>query len=322
MACGAAGRLCERPHIAQETLLVGIHDGHQGDLRQVQTFTQEVHPHEHVDGTGTQVLQNLHSVKRFHVGVDVTGADPDIDQIRVELFGHALGQGRHQHAFAFIHSVFDFVEQVVHLISGGAHLYRGIQQTGRPDHLFDHYPTRLFQLVVCRRGTHIDGLPHQRFELVELQRTVVQSGGQTESVLHQVDFTGAVAAVHGPDLRHSDVAFVYHQHEILGKEVEDAERAHSWLALVEVAGIILNARTVTQLLHHLHIIRHAIFQPFGFQMFANGFEVVALFAQIQYNLVDSLVHGLLCRHEKAGRIDDQLFLFRDDPAGCSLYNRQ
>ena len=184
--------------------------------------------------------------------------------------------------------------------------------------MLHHYPTRLLELIVRRRGTHVDGLAYQRLELVEFQRTVVQGGGQTETVLHEVDFAGAVAAVHCPNLRHRDVTFINYQDEIVREKVQNAERTHSRVALVEIAGIVLDTGAVAQLLHHLHIIGHTVFQPFGFQVFADGFEIIPLLTQIQYNLVDRLVHRLLRGHEDAGGIYDNILLLGDDSARGSL----
>ena len=254
--------------------------------------------------------------------MDVTGSHSDVYEVCVQLFGHALGQRGNQHPLALIDRIFNLVQQIINLIGGGTHFNRRVQKSCGPHHLLDHYPTRLLQFIVRRGGAHVDGLPYQRLKLVELERTVIQGRRQPKTVLHEVDFAGTVAAIHGPDLWHRNVTFVNHQHKIVGEKVEDAERAHSRCALVEITRIVLNAGAVTQLFHHLHIVRHAIFQPFGFQMLADRFQVIALLAQVQYNLVDGLVHALLGGHEKAGRINHNLLLLGDYPTRFRFDNRQ
>ena len=52
---GAANGLDERAGGAQETFLVRVEDGHEGDLGQVQALTQQVDADEHVEGTQAQL---------------------------------------------------------------------------------------------------------------------------------------------------------------------------------------------------------------------------------------------------------------------------
>jgi hypothetical protein len=49
VAGGAADRLDQRGRAAEESLLVGVDDRHQRDLRQVEPLAQEIHPDEHVE---------------------------------------------------------------------------------------------------------------------------------------------------------------------------------------------------------------------------------------------------------------------------------
>ena len=72
-----------------------------------------------------------------------------------------------------VHGVLDFVQQVVHLVGGGAHLDGRVQQSGGPNYLLHHDTARLVQLELGRRGAHIDGLPDEALEFVELQGPVV-----------------------------------------------------------------------------------------------------------------------------------------------------
>ena len=63
---------------------------------------------------------------------------------------------------------------------------------------------------------------HQLLPLLELERAVVERGGEAEAVLHQRELPRAVAVVHPADLRDGDVALVHDHEEVLGEVVEEA----------------------------------------------------------------------------------------------------
>ena len=71
VARGAADRLDQRAVGAQEALLVGIEDGHQRDLGQVESLAQQVDPDEHVELAQPEAAQDLHALDRVDVGVEV-----------------------------------------------------------------------------------------------------------------------------------------------------------------------------------------------------------------------------------------------------------
>ena len=58
VAGGAARRLDERGLAAQETLLVGVEDRHDGDLRQVEPLAQEVDPDQAVEDAAAEVRED------------------------------------------------------------------------------------------------------------------------------------------------------------------------------------------------------------------------------------------------------------------------
>ena len=67
VAGGAPDDLDERPGAAQEALLVGVEDGDQGDLGQVDALAQQVDAHEHVVDAQAQVAQDLDPLERVHL---------------------------------------------------------------------------------------------------------------------------------------------------------------------------------------------------------------------------------------------------------------
>lgn len=112
-----------------------------------------------------------------------------------------------------------------------------------------------------------------------------------------------VPAEHGVDLWQRDVAFV-DDHKVVAREVvEQAERAAAGGPSVEVAGVVLDARAVAQLLDHLQVVLHALLEALGFQRASGLLEEFDLSSQVEVNLFDGAVNALLGGHEDARGVE-------------------
>ena len=131
VARGAAHGLDQRAGGAQEAFLVGVEDRDERDLRQVQALAQQVDPDQHVEVAVAQVAQDLGALDRRDLRVQVAHADADVLVVARQLLGHALGQGRDEHAVARRDARADLAEEILDLVLGGPHLDRGIHQTRR-----------------------------------------------------------------------------------------------------------------------------------------------------------------------------------------------
>ena len=146
VARGAADGLDQRGLRAQKAFLVGVEDRHQRALRNVEALAQQVDADQHVEGAEPQIADDLDALKRLDVGVHVAHADALLVHVLGQILGHALGERSDQHAIAVRHHLARLVDQVVDLRRGGAHLDRGVDQAGGPDHLLDEGALRLLQL--------------------------------------------------------------------------------------------------------------------------------------------------------------------------------
>ena len=146
-------------------------------------------------------------------------------------------------------------------------------------------------------------LTYQVVEFLEFQGTVVGCCGEAEAVFYQGLLTRTVAAVHRPYLGQCHVALVYEGEKVVGEVVYQAEWPHSGLAAVEIAGIVLDSGTVSDLLDHLQVVLHAPFQALGFQMLAYFFKIVALLHHIVLDLPDRPFDALARGDEIVGGID-------------------
>ena len=215
ISCSATCSLGQAPVAAQESFLVGIHDGHEAHLRKVEAFSKQVHTHQNVKGPIAQFSQYFHPVQGFDVGVDVPRFDAQAVQIFGQLLRHALGQGRHQDALLLSNCFPNFHHEIVHLVVARTHIDGGVQQPCGANHLFHHHPFRLLQFMVCRGGADINGLAHNALEFFMGQGAVVHGGWQTKAVVHKRDLSRPVPAKHGPNLWDGDMAFVDHHQKVL-----------------------------------------------------------------------------------------------------------
>ena len=96
----AADSLNERALRAQEAFFVGVQDGHQGHLWDVQSLAQQVDTNQHVEHTQAQVADDLDPFNRLYVRVQVAYLDAVPREVLGEVLRHALGEGGDQHPLA------------------------------------------------------------------------------------------------------------------------------------------------------------------------------------------------------------------------------
>ena len=100
VAGGPADRLDERRLAAEEALLVGVEDGHQRHLGQVEALPQQVDADEHVELAEPQVAEDLDALDGVDLGVQVAHPHAQLEQVVGEVLGHLLGERGDQHPVA------------------------------------------------------------------------------------------------------------------------------------------------------------------------------------------------------------------------------
>ena len=174
----------ERALRTQKAFFVRIQNRHKRHFWNVQALTQQVDTHQHIKSAQAQVAQNFYSLDRVHVAVQITHFDAVVAQVVGQLLGHALGQGGDQHALVLFDADADFLQHVVHLRGGGAHLHFWVHQAGGAHQLLHHLAGMVF-FPLGRRGRDKNSLAHLGLKFFELERTVVQRAGQAKAVFHQ-----------------------------------------------------------------------------------------------------------------------------------------
>ena len=315
MARGTPDRLDERPVAAQESFLVGIKNRHQRHLGHIQPLAQQIDADEYIELAQPKPAHNLHALDSVDVGVHVAHTNAHLLQIVREIFRHALGQRRHQHALAFPFSQTDLVQQIIDLPLHRTNFQDRIKQTRRPDHLLDHHTFRQLQLELARRGRHVHEPGHQLHELIKNQRSIVECTRQPEAVIDQRKLPRTIAVVHTTDLRKRDMRLVDHHEIVVGEVIQQTGRTFSRLTSADMARIILDAGTGTDLRQHFQIEICALIESLRFQQLSLQAKLCQAFAEFLADRHTRALDRRAIRDEMLRRIDRHPLQRRDRLAG-------
>ncbi len=265
VAGGPARGLDQRRPRPQIAFLVGVEDGHQRHLGDVEPLAQQVDADQRVELAEAQVADDGGPVEGVDVRVQVAHAQAELLVVLGQVLGHPLGERGHQHPLLALGPGPDLVQEVVHLVAGRPHGDLGVHQAGGPDDLLGQRVAGKLQLVVARRGRHVDRLAGDPRELLEVQRPVVEGRRQPEAVLDQRLLARAVAVVHAAHLRHRHVALVDDDQGVGRQVLDQHRRGLARPPPREVARVVLDAVAVAQLAQHLHVEQRALLQALGLQ---------------------------------------------------------
>ena len=89
--------------------------------------------------------------------------------------------------------------------------------------------------------------------------------GRRKPIFREGALAVEVAAEHGADLRHGDVAFIAEDQRVFGEVFKERRRRLARLAAGQIARIVFNAGAGAGRRHHLKIELHALFEALRFQ---------------------------------------------------------
>ena len=246
--------------------------------------------------------------------------DVEFLQVVGQVFGHALGQRRHQHALAILNALSNLSDQIIHLPLHGFDLHFGIDQAGRADDLL-HNLLRMFQFIRGGCGRGEDHLPNALLELLKHQRPIVDGAGQAETVLDQFFLAIAIAVMHGAHLRQRHVALVDDEQEIVGEVIDQRPRGFTRRSAVEVPRVVFDAGTVAHFAQHFQIVLGALLDALRFEVHLVFFEVLQSFGQFGFDLGHGALHLLFRGDELLGRINLDSGVLGQDLAGQAAESR-
>ena len=253
VAGGAADRLHQRGFAAEKALLVGVENGDESDLRQVEAFPQQVDADQHVKHALAETPQQLYPLKGVELAVQPAAADVAFGEVGREVFGELLGERGHQHTMAVGDRAVDLRVQVRDLLPGRLDLDPRVEQACRTDDLLNHLAAGLAQLPVAGRGRDVDRLMQPLLKLVKHQRPVVEGAGQPEAVVDERQLAAAVAGIHPANLRHRDVRLVDKKQKVVGEVVEERVGGAAGGAAGERPGVVFDSGAEAGFGEHLDV---------------------------------------------------------------------
>ena len=300
----AADGLHQRGFAAQKAFLVGVENGDQRDFGQVEALAQEVDADQHVELAQAQIAEQFDALEGVQIAVQPLAADVLLAEERRQVFGQPFGERGDQDPFTGGRSLADLFEQVRHLQAGRRDFDLGIKQARGANHLLDVTAVGFRQFVGAGRGGNVDHLLDAAFPLVEPQRAVVQRAGQAETVLDQRHLAIVVAEVHAADLGHRDVRLVDEQQVVVGKEAHQRVGGRVGLAARERPAVVLDARTIADLLQHLDVEPRSGAEAMGFEQLSLVFEKFEPLFQLLLDFVDGPGNAFLGQHEMFRGVDE------------------
>ena len=299
----AANGLDQRGFGTQEAFLVGIENGHECAFWNIKTLAQKIDADEDVKRAEPQITNDFNPFNRVDIRVHVADADAVFVQIFGEIFRHALGQYSDERAISLQRHGADLAEQIIHLCTGGADIDFGVDQSCRPDDLFDEDAAGAFHFPIPGRGRDMHRLRPHRFPFLEPERAVIEAGGQAEAVFCKRRLPFEVAAIHAADLRNGDMAFIRENESIIGQIFEQSWRRLARFAAREIARVILDPLADACCLQHFKIKQSALLKPLCLEQTTHADELVQPTLQFIFDALDRLKQGRTRRHIMRVRVD-------------------
>ena len=128
VSSGSTNRLEKTAFVSQEALSVGVKDGHQAHLGNIEALTQKVDADDDVDVAEAKGVDDLGSLNGVNFRMQVVRLDPHAIEVSRHLFGELDGHDRHQASFPALNAQVDFCQQVVDLAGRGTNLDFGVEQ--------------------------------------------------------------------------------------------------------------------------------------------------------------------------------------------------
>ena len=181
-----------------------------------------------------------------------------------EILRHFLRECRDEDALVDLLPLMDLAQEVIHLSFDGTHFDGRIQEPRRADDLLGQICLHA-HFIRPRRRRDVDDLIDALGEFVKRQRTVVQRRRQAEAIVDERAFSRLVAIVHRAQLRYRHMRLIDHDEEIFREVVQERKWRLAGLPVRHVAGIILDAGAVSDLLHHFQVIIRPLLETLRLQ---------------------------------------------------------
>ena len=139
----SSDHLNERCLAPQKSFFIGIQNRYKGNLRQVETLSQQIDSDKDIKFAESKIAQYLDALNGVNIGVQISHFQPLLDEILAQIFRHFLGERSNQDSVTYRDLLVDHGDDVIDLTLGWAHNHFGVDKASRPHNLFDNLLTGL-----------------------------------------------------------------------------------------------------------------------------------------------------------------------------------
>ena len=133
-------------------------------------------------------------------------------------------------------------------------------------------------------------------------------------MLHKRQLARPVAVIHPAHLGDGNVGFIHDKEKVLREIVEETRRAGARRASRDMAGIVLDPRTVTNLAHHLQVETGALLQPLRLDKFSGGAKISQTLLKLLFDPLHCTVQRIFRGHKLLCGIDNFILRLAQDPS--------
>ena len=152
VAGSTSDNLDERTMVTKKSLIVCIKNGNERHFGNIKTFTQKINTNEHIIGAGSEIIDDINTIKSINIGMNVVSLDTYIIKEARHFFCLTFGGSDDESALPRLIALMYLFNKVVHKIEFGTHLDGGIQQSCGTNQLLNNHTFSTLQFILGRSG--------------------------------------------------------------------------------------------------------------------------------------------------------------------------
>src|SRR6185503_351566 len=114
-----------------------IENRYQRNFGEIQSFAQQVNPHEHIELSGAQISKNLYTIESLNFRVQIPHPHTEFGIVLGEVLGHLFCESSYKHALVPSGAQTHLIQQIIDLSSDRSYIDGRVDQPGRTDYLLD-----------------------------------------------------------------------------------------------------------------------------------------------------------------------------------------
>ena len=167
ITCRTSDCLNQRCFRTKESFFICIQNCHQGNFRNIKTFSQQVDSHQYIKDIQTHVSNNFGTFECINIRMKVFHTNAHFTHVISQIFRHTFRKGRNQNLVLLFNFFIDFCNQIVNLTCYWSYIHNRIKQSCRTDNLFYtlQFMFSLIYIWCCGNKQHLIDLGFKFFKV-------------------------------------------------------------------------------------------------------------------------------------------------------------